>query len=162
MRIRVRKNKWPCRPVSEWDAEVLGVDEFGTWLFCAKDETYRTPDGTEVVIPSDGVQLMPSTGWWAAWWWRMNHWISVDVCLPPVLDRDGWSFTDLELDLVRREDGTVLLVDEDEFEQAVAEYDIPVTVVETSRATTAELRARLADDADPLLAKGWEWLDSAH
>ncbi|MBR8639666.1 DUF402 domain-containing protein [Streptomyces tuirus] len=80
-----------------------------------------------MVVPSDGVQLLPDSGWWAAWWWRTDRWISVDICTPPALDGSGWSYVDLELDLARLADGTVLLVDEDEFEQTVVECRIPRT-----------------------------------
>jgi Protein of unknown function (DUF402) len=103
----VRKEKWPLagaeapRPVSSWDARVLGTDRFGTWLFCAEGELHRRADGSSLTVPSDGVQLLPSSGWWAAWWWRRDHWIGVDICTPPRLDESGWSYVDLELDLAR-------------------------------------------------------------
>ena len=154
MRIGVRKLKWQAGIAAEWDAEVLGSDRFGTWLFCREGELHHKPDGTSPAIPSDGVQLLPHTGWWAAWWWRNDHWIGVDICTPPTLDAAGWSYTDLELDLVRRKDGTVLLVDEDEFERAA----FPPTVAAAARRTASELQARLADATEPVVAAGWQWL----
>nr|WP_237556428.1 DUF402 domain-containing protein [Streptomyces sp. SID5464] len=101
---------------------------------------------------------MPASGWWAAWWWRKEHWIGVDICTPPVLDAAGWSYVDLELDLARLADGTVLLVDEDEFEQAITEYRLPSEVITAARAEAASLRGRLADAAEPVVAAGWQWL----
>lgn len=161
--MRVRKCKWPSpgaaepRLVAEWDAEVLGEDEFGTWLFCAAGEIHRRADGTELVVPGDGVQLMPRTGWWAAWWWRDGRWIGVDICTPPEQGPDGWSYTDLELDLVRRKDGTVLVVDEDEFERA----GLPESVGTAARAAAVELRVRLGDEKEPVVGAGWAWLEGA-
>ncbi|MFJ9774965.1 DUF402 domain-containing protein [Kitasatospora sp. NPDC101157] len=163
----MRKGKWPLRgsaeprPVAEWDARVLGADEFGTWLFCAEGEVHHKANGESLTVPSDGVQLLPNSGWWAAWWWRKEQWISVDVCTPPVLGESGWSYVDLELDLARLADGTVLLVDEDEFEQAVVECLMPVDVVGAARAAAASLQTMLADATEPVVAAGWRWLDQA-
>jgi hypothetical protein len=167
VRIGVQKGKWPLpgtdtpRPVAEWDARVLGTDQFGTWLFCREGEVHRKADGTSLVVPSDGVQLLPRTGWWAAWWWRNDRWISVDISTPPTLGESGWSYTDLELDLARLADGTVLLVDEEEFEQTVAEYAIPQAVVTAARAAASDLQTRLADATEPVVLAGWEWLERA-
>jgi hypothetical protein len=78
----VQKGKWPLpgtdapRPIAEWDALVLGTDQFGTWLFCSEGEVHRKADGGSLVVPSDGVQLLPESGWWAAWWWRKDKWIN--------------------------------------------------------------------------------------
>ncbi|MBO4259213.1 DUF402 domain-containing protein [Streptomyces griseorubiginosus] len=165
--VQVRKVKWPLpdatepRSVSEWDARVLGTDQFGTWLFCGEGEIHRGSNGESWVVPSDGVQLLPDSGWWAAWWWRTDRWISVDICTPPALGESGWSYVDLELDLARLADGTVLLVDEDEFEQTVVECRISADVVAEARAAAADLQIRLADVAVPVVAAGWEWIDRA-
>jgi predicted RNA-binding protein associated with RNAse of E/G family len=78
-----------------------------------------------------------------------------------VLAGSGWSYVDLELDLVRLADGSVLLVDEDEFEQTVAEYRLPSDVVAAARTTAADLRKRLAIAVEPVMAAGWDWLDRA-
>lgn len=105
------------------------------------------------------MQLLPASGWWAAWWWRKERWIGVDVCTPPVRDAAGWSYVDLELDLARLADGTVLLVDEDEFERAITECRLPPGVITAARAEAASLRGRLADAAEPVVAAGWQWLE---
>lgn len=164
---RVRKEKWPLagrvgpRVVAEWHARVLGADQFGTWFYCAAGELHHRPDGTLIVVPSDGVQLLPSAGWWAAWWWREKSWIGVDICTPPRLDESGWSYIDLEIDLARLADGEVMLVDEDEFEQAIIDCQLPDDVVAASRATATELRAALGRADEPVFAAGWQWLARA-
>ena len=166
-RVRVRKEKWPLagsnldpRPVSTWTARVLGTDQFGTWLFCAEGETHQKADGTPVVVPSDGVQLLPSSGWWVGWWWRRDHWIGVDICTPPSLDASGCSYIDLDLDLARLADGRVVLVDEDEFEQARIDCALPPGVVAAARSAASELQVRLAGEDEPVVAAGWAWLDN--
>ena len=164
-RVSVRKNKWPLagsretRPVSNWSARVLGSDQFGTWLFCAEGETHRKENGTSLVVPSNGVQLMPSSGWWAAWWWQRDHWIGVDICTPPTLNHTGWNYTDLELDLAKLGDGRVMLVDEDEFEQARIDCELPEHVVTAARSAVVELQVRLAHEQEPVVAAGWDWLN---
>ncbi|QIZ00920.1 DUF402 domain-containing protein [Streptomyces sp. S1D4-11] len=167
MRIGVQKRKWSLpgtdtpRLAAAWDARLLGTDQFGTWLYCREGEVHRRADGTSLVVPSDGVQLLPCSGWWAAWWWRTDRWISVDICTPPALGESGWSYIDLELDLARLADGTVLLVDEDEFEQTVVECMIPQDVVTAARAAASDLQSRLANASDPVVVAGWEWLERA-
>ncbi|MFG1707039.1 DUF402 domain-containing protein [Nonomuraea sp. M3C6] len=167
MRIGVQKGKWPLpgtnapRLAAEWDARILGADEFGTWLFSREGEVHRKADGTSVMLPSDGVQLLPRNGWWAAWWWRNDRWISVDICTPPTLGVSGWSYMDLELDLARFADGTVLLVDEEEFEQTVAECVVPQAVITAARAAASDLQTRLASATEPVIPAGWEWLERA-
>ncbi len=164
-RVQVRKEKWPLagshgpRPISDWSARVLGDDQFGTWLFCAEGETHNRADGSSLVVPSDGVQLLPSSGWWAAWWWRRDHWIGVDICTPPSLDAAGWKYVDLELDLARLADGRVMLVDEDEFEQARIDCELPRDVITAARSAASELQVRLARENEPVVAAGWGWLD---
>lgn len=49
------------------------------------------------VLPCDAVQLLAAVGWWVAWWWADEHRVSVD------------------LDLALLADGTIEVVDEDEF-----------------------------------------------
>ena len=166
-RVQVRKEKWPLagshepRLVANWSARVLGTDPFGTWLFCAQGEIHRKADGSALVVPSDGVQLLPSSGWWAAWWWRRDHWIGVDICTPPTLEESGWNYVDLELDLARLADGRVMLVDEDEFEQARIDCQLPHDVIAAAHSAAAELQIRLARDTEPVVAAGWDWLDKA-
>jgi hypothetical protein len=145
--------------VLQWDAQVLGTDRFGTWLSSAAGDVHRKANGDALVLPSDGVQLLPANGWWTAWWWRTRKWISVDICTPPVLSEGGWSYVDLELDLARLADGTVMVVDEDEFAHAVAEGVIPEGDAVAARGTAAELQGRLADPSEPVVAAGWAWLD---
>ena len=159
-RVQVRKEKWPlagsCEPrlLATWNARVLGTDEFGTWLFCAEGELHRKADGSSLVVPSDGVQLLPSSGWWAAWWWRRDNWIGVDICTPPSLDASGRKYVDLELDLARLADGRVVLVDEGEFEQARIDCQLPHDVTSAALAAAEELQARLAREAEPVVASG--------
>lgn len=166
VRVQVRKEKWPLagrdspRLVSTWDALLLGVDQFGTWLFCGEGEQHRKADGSPLTVPSSGVQLLPASGWWAAWWWERDRWIGVDICTPPVRDAAGWRYVDLELDLARLADGRVVLVDEDEFDAAAKACQLPADVVAAARHQAQDLESRLAAEDEPVVAAGWRWLDS--
>ncbi len=163
-RVPVHKEKWPLagsrgpRPVAWWDARVLGTDEFGTWLYCAKGQSHHKADGGTTLVPSDGVQFFPASGWWSAWWWREGSWIGVDICTPPARDERGWTYVDLELDLARLADGKVIFADEDEFEQAIVDCQLPDDVVAASRSTAEEIRAMLGREDEPVVAAGWQWL----
>src|ERR1051326_2392202 len=126
----VRKLKRPdgC---AVWPAYRLGEDRFGTWLFTPKGSLHRgekagvagycnvgSPVGPGVAV----MHLVPRAGWWIATFWDQaeSRWtVTVDICTPPRLAGDVWTYTDLELD-VQADSGTgeVQVVDEDEFAAA--------------------------------------------
>jgi hypothetical protein len=145
-----------------WEARVLGRDEHGMWLYCPAGQRHRRADGTVIVADSGGVQLLPGAGWWAAWWWQRGHWIAVDVCTPPKLDGAQWSYVDLELDIVRTADDVVTVVDEDEFDELVAECALPERVVMAACAAAVEVQAALVACQEPFGRRGWDWLARIH
>ena len=162
--VAVEKRKWaepgPAHPrvAMRWTAEVLGEDGFGTWLYCPAGEPLNDSAGVVVRMPCAAVQLMPSDGWWTAWWWGMDRSVTVDICTPPAFVAGTWSYVDLEVDLVLRHDGTVLVVDEDEFDQAVRDYSIPDEIVRSVTAQTSRLVTLLGQPSSPIVSAGWSRL----
>ena len=69
-----------------------------------------------------------------------------------------WSYVDLEVDLVLRADGTVQVVDEDEFMELAANGSLAAPVVQGVTDQTSRLRTLLGDPAAPVVAAGWSWL----
>jgi hypothetical protein len=161
--------KWKWRHggrelAASWPAIPLGADSFGDWTFCPAGTPYRKADGQTTPMPSAGVQLFPDAHW-TAWWWADRHWIAADVCTPPTRERDRRSYLDLEIDVIRLADGTVQVLDEDEFEQLAAAPGITRDVTDQARLTSDWLAAALKAQEDPFGTAGWtkfaEALDSA-
>jgi protein associated with RNAse G/E len=68
---------------------------------------------------------------------------------------------DLDLDVARRRDGTVVLLDEDEFEQHRRSYAYPARIVDHARAAAATLYGRIESRDEPFGSTGLTWLDRA-
>jgi hypothetical protein len=109
------------------------------------------------------VQLIPNTGWWIASWWAdgATHWISVDICTPPVLSSGEWAYEDLELDPHVYPDGSIVMEDEAEF-AAACDLGI-ITGAEKSAALVAsqEIEHLMRDKLEPFGCEGWKTLDEA-
>jgi hypothetical protein len=167
MSVRVEKWKWSKRiaasgePSMSWDAEVLGEDAFGTWLFCPRGSRHTKGNQRVVILPCDGVQLLPKDNWWAAWWWEDEHWVSVDICTPPRLHGSTWQYVDLDLDLVLLADGSVEVVDQEEFDQAVSTGSIPRDMADEAAAACQAVRRAMSAGEEPFRSAGWRWLESA-
>jgi hypothetical protein len=159
--VRVEKRKPEPGRHMGWDATELGTDGFGTWLFCPAGARHVGERGQVFVMPCDGVQLMPADGWWVAWWWAEPRWISVDLCSPPVREPDRWHYTDLDLDVARFADGTVHLLDEDEFQRTAAELPLEPEVVRRVTETADWALAALRDGGEPFAEVGWRWLEAS-
>lgn len=101
---------------------------------------------------------MPRSGWWTAWWWAEGRTVTVAICTPPQLNAGTWSYVDLEVDLVLRADGTVLVVDEDEFVELATHKSLPWPVAEAVTDETTRMQSDLGDEP-PVVAAGWSWLD---
>ena len=76
----------------------------------------------------------------------------------PSVQPDVVSAIDLDLDVVRLRDGTVQVLDEDEFAEHQVRYSYPAEVVAQARATTGYLVARLTDGKEPFATVGSTWL----
>ncbi|WP_239162611.1 DUF402 domain-containing protein [Paractinoplanes rishiriensis] len=106
--------------------------------------------------------LVPADGCWIANWnadadTEME--IYVDVTDQPVWTGELVRAVDLDLDVVRLRDGTVELLDEDEFAEHQVRYGYPADVVARAQATAAELMARVRDRDEPFGDVGRAWLE---
>jgi protein associated with RNAse G/E len=68
------------------------------------------------------------------------------------------TMADLDLDVVLRRDGSLVLDDEDEFEDHRVELDYPDHLVRLARRTADEVLAAVRDGAEPFGAVGAAWL----
>src|SRR3954453_230477 len=90
--------------------------------------------------------------------------IDIDVYVD-VIDFPNWvseielRVVDLDLDVIRRQSGLVVLDDEDEFAENISARGYPADVVETARATAAELVEAVGQRRPPFGDQSQRWRD---
>ncbi|MFD0886214.1 DUF402 domain-containing protein [Streptosporangium algeriense] len=123
-------------------ALLLGEDEHGVWVGCPPGSSGRRGQEPPVVWDQPFVILFPRDAWWTATFNAAPYKTEIycDVSTVPRWDGDEVTMVDLDLDVIRiREDGRVLLDDEDEFEEHRVRYAYPREIVERARASAAAL-----------------------
>lgn len=162
--VSIVTTKWGDRPHWSFPGRYLGADEHGDWVGFPTGSRFTRP-GAEYVAPVGQVSLLPAPGPWVpAGWVATFHAVGgpvrvyVDVTTPSSWDGTTVRTTDLDLDVVRTLDATVLVHDEDEFAEHRVAFGYPAEIVDAARAVCAAVRAALTrgrppfDDATPA---GW-------
>lgn len=156
----MERRKWPATPHYGHDAWLLGDDEHGRWLELRVGQpVYR---GEEVLFhgTSGGVLLVPRGGSWMAWFFRHSDLdIYVDVVTDLVVTDEAITMVDLDLDVIRRRDGSVELLDEDEFAEHQVTLAYSRAMVEHAERVAADVLAAVRADAAPFARSTAEpWL----
>lgn len=143
--------KWGGRPHWEYDGVFLGTDQHGEWLGFAAGTYYARP-GLEFVATFASVVLVPTGG--AAHVAGFNDRLAkaatyVDMTTPPTWDGTTLRAVDLDLDVVRLQDGTVYLDDEDEFAEHRVAFGYPPEVVTMAERSAAEVLAAVQQAVAP-------------
>lgn len=157
--------KWPDRPYRSIVMHRLGVDEVGTWLWAGRG-TISTYDGRAgEPVPVDFLTLVPSAAesWWiATWMFGGDVDLYVDVCAPPVWRSPAHLTTiDLDLDVIRWNDGRTEIDDEDEFLEHQRTYGYPPDVVAAARRCADEVLPLVAAQTVPFGSPPPRWLEIA-
>lgn len=162
--VHVAYSKWGGGRHWQFDAVLLGADEHGGWL-AVPSGTLMSRPGLEVVTDYDAVLLVPEAPYLALFMDRRGtperpnpSTLYIDVSTVPVWTGDTVTAVDLDLDVLRLVDGTVVLDDEDEFELHRVELGYPDDVVATAQATAAQLVADVTRRAEPFGAASQSWL----
>jgi protein associated with RNAse G/E len=140
---------------------LLGTDEHGTWLGSSAGVQIQRGDEPPITLPQAHVYLIPAAGvWWTVVFNddRDPHVeVYCDICTVPVRTGDEITMVDLDLDVIRRWDGTVEIVDEDEFELHQVKYGYSAEVVSSARAAADELAEIIRSGVEPFgsVYKGW-------
>lgn len=127
---------------------------------------------------SHHVYCYPRDRWWVAHFWGadLTYHVErpdgtvvvgevaereyVDISTPPIVTATGMAFVDLTLDVGRRVDGSVVILDEDEMERDRARWSVPDRVVEGAWTSCAEVFAMMRAGDPPCDEKApKEWLD---
>lgn len=136
----VEKRKHPHVVRATFEAQVLGQDSWGEWL--------RVPRQRAVL-------LLPWGQWWVAWF-RREGTLRVDVATAVAPGAETRSFVDLDLDVEREADGTVHILDEDEFAERCDAY--PPSWVPVALRTVREVADRARRYAEPFGTAHHRWM----
>ena len=152
--VRGRYTKWGGRRHHGADLVYLGADEHGDWLGDPAGNAW-SGGPKEFTSVTDNVLLVPRDRGMTAMFYQphpeQEFELYVDITTRPVWEGDLVTAVDLDLDVIRHFDGTVLVDDEDEFAEhrvtlgypdevaagAVAECDRVVAEVTSGAATFA-------------------------
>ncbi len=165
--VRLEMSKWGDLPHWTFDAVWLGSDEHGDWIGIPRGTTMRRP-GMRIVSTNDQVGLSPAPSasdgedWWVATFHGPGgvHGVSVyvDVATPPVWDGNTVRMVDLDLDVVRREDGTHYVDDEDEFAEHQVALGYPDDVVAKATRSCERVLAAMSAGRAPYDGSHERWL----
>lgn len=144
-----------------FQARWLGEDEWGDWI--AVPEGTMRWKGEEQVRPTqtDAVFCAPRNQWWHLHYNGATTGFShfVDIVTPPRwLGENRYEMIDLDLDVVRSQDGTVAIEDEDEFELHQVEYDYTEEMIGRAREETRRMVFALEANEEPFVEVAASWL----
>lgn len=161
-----RMTKWDGR--AHWSSPMtyLGEDAYGQWLGSPPGVLVSRPGASFVAKDYCAKLVAPGRAFVANFNGpATNIRIYVDMATPPTLDRteDGWAqhAIDLDLDVILRRDGSLVIDDEDEFDEHQRSYGYPDDVVAMAQASCAEVHAAIRDGEEPFATVGFAWLDRA-
>ena len=163
-KIRLQFGKFNGDEHWGYDLEVLGNDEYGTWLGGRRGAHLSKP-GTSIRAHDDFVVLIPTDdAWWVATFNKTPGGSSrtidvyVDITTPTTINT-GEAFTlDLDLDVIKGVDGSVDIDDEDEFAEHQKAMGYPPRVITAARETADNVRDMVADGVAPFDGSHRVWL----
>lgn len=159
--IWLERRKWPNTPHYGHDAIYLGDDDDGTWLGLPEDRPVYRGSHVLFVADSRGLVLVPHDEWWMAWFPEGRRFsLYVDIVTPPRRREDTITMVDLDLDVIRTTDGTVELLDEDEFDEHQVSLHYPPDIIEGARRSADAVLAAVQAGAPPFHAPATRWLET--
>lgn len=161
--VTVQYFKYPRTLHWRHDLVHLGEDEHGVWLGGARGTVVQRGHEPPRELRRNMVQLIPPGLWWAAIFndpTTPDMEVYVDVTTVPVwVGADQVEMVDLDLDVVRRRDGTVYIDDEDEFEEHRASLGYPPAMADMARTVAARLAIALERRDPPFDQAATRWLE---
>lgn len=140
----------------------LGTDEYGTWLGMPAGALFRKGDETPIPSPTPMVQLIAPDAWWTLLYNGPAHKypVYVDVITPAVWKHEHRiEMVDLDLDVVRRADGTVAIIDQDEFEENQVALGYSEEWITQAAEAAEAVAERLRAGAEPFGSRAQRWHD---
>ena len=158
--VHVDMRKWPDELHWQFDARLLGEDEYGIWLHASSDTIVKRGSEPSRPLGVGFVGLVPRDKWWIVEFYPHHPWHSVYVNIgtPPVWDGDRVTQIDLDLDVVRKTDGAVEVLDEDEFAEHQIQYSYPPHIIAAARAATDVAVASVLGREEPFGSAADSWI----
>lgn len=161
--VRVVYTKYDGTLHWNYTAHRLGRDEHGDWLGMAVNAPSQRGHEPPMLAPAAYVVLIPDA-WWTGMFndapWQTEIYCDIST-VPRWTAPDEVTMVDLDLDVIRRRDGTVFIDDEDEFTTHQARYAYPPAVTAAARAAADTLYARVRANEEPFATAYHTWLDLA-
>ncbi len=160
--VLVNFRKWDGREHWQEPTILLGEDEYGVWLGMRCGTAFRRP-GHEVVSRADSVKLATGSGWFATFN-GPGHDIQTYVDISTVgewsISHKMLTFTliDLDLDVVRRQNGTIYVDDEEEFAEHQRLFGYPHDVIAQAERDCANVLQSVTDRAEPFAIRPEHWM----
>jgi protein associated with RNAse G/E len=150
--------------IIHWGFEThrLGEDEWGTWIGVPTGTKRWKGERAVRPTPVAAVFLAPREQWWHLHYTGATTEFShfVDIATPPVwVNENRYEMIDLDLDVVRRQDGVVEIEDEDEFEIHQVRYGYTEEMITRAVEETARVADMLRGHQEPFFAVAQAWLD---
>ena len=174
--VRCEMTKWDGSSHWVFSGTYLGSDEHGDWIGYPAGTHFSRP-GADFTCPNDQVGLVPAPGeagerpWClptfhgpgSVTWMDLDGGrvaVYVDMTTPAVWDGDTVRAIDLDLDVVRGDNGRVIVDDEDEFAEHQVAFGYPGEVVRLAEESCRQVRAAmLAGEAPYDGASHLPWLE---
>ena len=157
--IKVEFFKHPDTLHWNYEAELLGQDSYGIWLGVAAGTELRKGVENAKTMNGSFVQLIATGKWWTLVrnvGHRSTHY--VDIITPAVWKQsDHVVMVDLDLDVVRLENGSVIVEDEDEFRLHQKTLRYPESWIDKARNTAAEVYLAVENREEPFGKAADEW-----
>jgi hypothetical protein len=159
--VEINFTKWGGEQHWRYVLDPLGEDEYGRWYGGRAGIPMQRGHEAPIIQSHDSVTLVPATGRWIATWNDPSKTpvaIYVDVTTPPIRDDHSVRAVDLDLAVVRLGDGSVEVLDEDEFAEHQVRYRYPPEIVTQALVTTGELVKQITAGVEPFGVVGDRWL----
>ena len=130
----------------------LGEDEHGIWTGALAPVISQRGEEPPWTMDFHQVMLFPRGPWWTATFHAVpaRTEIYCDITTPVRwLSPHEVTMIDLDLDVIRRRNGSIILDDEDEFTAHQIKYGYPADVIAESERAAAWLQVALADGTEP-------------
>ena len=161
--VRIEMTKWGERPHWHIPGRWLGRDEHGDWIGIRAGSRMVRP-GRDVLSQADQVGLVPAGGsdreraFLATFHAPgADPQVYVDMTTPPIWDGGVVRTVDLDLDVLRRLDGSVIVDDEDEFAEHQVELGYPPEIVALAEASRDRVHAAILAGAPPYDGSHRRW-----
>lgn len=161
--VTVEMTKWGGRPHWRYEGAYLGADDHGDWVGYPAGTHYARPGKA---FDADWVAVGVAPRHDAAHLTvfnrtnpRMSSQIYVDMTTPAVWQGTVLRSTDLDLDVVKRADGTVEIVDQDEFEAHQIAYGYPPEIITMAEESAERVYAAISAGEAPYDGTAERWFE---